>query len=183
LVSSDNQEGALPMIDLTYSVGALSPEGRERAVELLTSALLQHEGAPDSPYARAMTWVVVHEMPAGALNVGGGAIGVPLYRVEVTVPAGTLLGGPGPVGAESRRNLVRAVTDALLEAEGGARTSADAARVYCVIREIEDGFWGALGTTWRMEEIAAIATGRETGIAGDARGAIDSLLERVAAAP
>src|SRR3982750_2441814 len=108
----------MPMIDLTYPEGALDAEARAQAVERLTAALLRHEGAADNEQTRAMSWTLVHELPDGALNVGGTGAGDPVYRVLVTVPEGTLLQGPGPVGTNSRRNLVREVAEILLESEG-----------------------------------------------------------------
>src|SRR5215213_3818310 len=109
----------MPMIDLTYPEGALEAEARAEAVEKLT-ALLRHEGAADNEQTRAMSWTLVHELPRQALNVAGSPVERPVYRVLVTVPEGTLLQGPGPVGSAARRNLVREVTEVLLAAEGTA---------------------------------------------------------------
>lgn len=147
----------MPMFDLTLPEGALEPAAREEAVKRLTSALLRHEGAPeDSPIIRAMAWGFVHELPAAAINVGGLPAAKPVYRVMLTVPRGTLLQGPGPVGTTSRRNLVREVTEILLDAEGTAYSPEDALRVYCIVTEVEDGHWGGFGTTFRMQDIVAV---------------------------
>jgi hypothetical protein len=79
------------------------------------------------------------------------------------------------------------VTVALLEAEGGAAGPADAARVYCVIQEITDGYWGGLGTTFRMEDIAAAADAGDAAADDDdvIREGIDKLYARepMASAP
>jgi phenylpyruvate tautomerase PptA (4-oxalocrotonate tautomerase family) len=164
------------MIDLSYLEGALSAEAHTELVEQLTAALIRNEGAPDNERTRALTWVFSHELPASAINVAGTPVEQPVYRMVVTVPAGTLLHGPGPVGIASRRNLVREVTELVLAAEGSDRTSADAGRVYCIVREVEDGYWGALATTWRIEDIASIAADAETPLGAQAREAIDALL-------
>ena len=58
------------MIDLTYPEGGLGPDARAKAVEKLTAALLRNEGATDNEQTRAMSWTVVHELPADALYVG-----------------------------------------------------------------------------------------------------------------
>jgi phenylpyruvate tautomerase PptA (4-oxalocrotonate tautomerase family) len=166
----------MPMIDLYMSEGALDPDARDEAVEKLTNALLRHEGASeDNAYVRAMAWVLVHELPWEAMNVGGRAAGRALYRVLVRVPAGTLLQGPGPFGAAARRNLVREVAEILLAAEGTQYSTAEAGRVYCLIEEVADGYWGGLGTTFRMEDIIATATpdAAQTAISEEARAAID----------
>jgi phenylpyruvate tautomerase PptA (4-oxalocrotonate tautomerase family) len=177
----ETEEGAaMPMIDLTYPAGALTPEARADAVEKLTATLLKCEGAEDNDYTRAMSWVIVHELPAGAINVGGSVAERPVYRLLVTVPEGTLLQGPGPVGTYSRDNLVREATEIVLAAEGTAFTTADAARVYCIVREVPDGYWGGAGTTFRIEDVVGTSNSEapQTARSAEVRAAIDDALER-----
>jgi phenylpyruvate tautomerase PptA (4-oxalocrotonate tautomerase family) len=165
----------MPMFDLTYPEGALEPQARADAVEKLTAALLRHEGAPDNAATRAMSWCLVHEIPADAFNVGGRPSERPYYRVFATVPEGTLLQGPGPFAVVARRNLVREVAEILLEAEGTEYSPEDAGRVFVLIREISDGYWGGIGTTFRMEDIAAFATPElpQTPVSEQAREALE----------
>lgn len=147
----------MPMFDLAYPEGALDADQRAQAVERLTSALLHHEGAPeDSTYVRGMAWGFVHELPAHAVNVGGRPAARPVYRVMLTVPEGTLLHGPGPAGPPARRNLVREVTEILLEAEGTPYSAEEALRVYCIMNEVDNGFWGGFGTIFEMKDIVAV---------------------------
>jgi phenylpyruvate tautomerase PptA (4-oxalocrotonate tautomerase family) len=166
----------MPMIDLTCTEGALEPEARAEAVEKLTAALLRNEGATDNEATRVMSWGFVHELPREAVNVGGRPAERPVYRLVITVPAGTLLHGPGPIGVQSRRNLVREATEILLEAEGTEFSPAEAGRVYCVIQEVADGFWGGLGTTFRIEDIVAFASpdAPQTAVAEQARAALEA---------
>lgn len=167
----------MPMIDLTIPAGGLADDARDQLAEALTAALLRHEGAPDNERTRALTWVFMHECPAGSTYVGGRVREMPVYRLVVTVPEGTLLHGPGPFGTAGRRALVADLTSAVLAAEGGEPTPADRGRVYCVIREVPDGYWGALGQTVRMEDIASIgADEAATPVAREAAEAIDALL-------
>lgn len=171
----------MPMFDLTYPEGALDDEQRAQAVERLTSALLRHEGASDdNPRVRAMAWGFVHELPRDAVNVGGRAAAMPVYRVMLTTPRGTLLHGPGPTGTLSRRNLVREVTEILLEAEGTAFSPEDALRVYCILTEVEEGHWGGFGTTFRIEDIVAVGMPEagDTDLAAQVREATPAMLER-----
>src|SRR5215210_313038 len=99
------------MIDFTYPAGALEPQARADAVDRLTAAVLECEGAPDNEYTRALCWTFVHELPPDQVSVGGRPATRPVYRLLFTVPAGTLLHGPGPVGTYSRDNLVREATE------------------------------------------------------------------------
>jgi phenylpyruvate tautomerase PptA (4-oxalocrotonate tautomerase family) len=147
----------MPMIDFTYPAGALEPDAVEAAVEKLTAALLHHKGAPDNERIRAIAWTFVRELPAGALYMGGAPTNVPLYRVQLSVPQGTLLHGPGPFGVQARSNLIHEVTEIVLEAEGSPYTDANAGRVWCFINEIDEGFWGGLGTIFKIEDIAGFA--------------------------
>lgn len=167
----------MPMIDLTYPEGALDAEARAEAVEGLTAALLRNEGAPDNKQTRAMSWLVVHEVPTHALNVGGAPAERPVYRLLVTVPEGTLLQGPGPVGTQARRALVREATEILLAAEGTEYSDVEAARVYCIVREVSDGYWGGMGTTFQMDDIVATAAPEapQTAVSEQARKAIGQL--------
>jgi phenylpyruvate tautomerase PptA (4-oxalocrotonate tautomerase family) len=118
----------MPMIDFTYPAGALNEEALGQAMERMTEALLRHEGAPDTPATRAVSWVFVHEVPAGSIHVGGCAAAAPHYRVSVTVPAGTRLHGPSPFALQRRKGLVREVTNIVLEAEGRRAVPAEAWR-------------------------------------------------------
>jgi phenylpyruvate tautomerase PptA (4-oxalocrotonate tautomerase family) len=44
-----------------------------------------------------------------------------------------------------RAELIRRVTDALLQIEGVEPNAAQRARIYCLINEIPDGGWGFAG--------------------------------------
>lgn len=168
----------MPMIDFTYPEGTLGPRAAGEAVDRMSAALLRWEGAPDGDRARAMAWSFAHEVPAHSVRVGGQEIDRPIYRVLVTVPKGTLLHGPGPVALQSRRGLIREVTEVVLEAEGTAWSAEDAARVYCLIQEIEDGYWGGMGEAFRMQDIAAMASPElgDTPLAAQGRETIDALV-------
>jgi len=148
----------MPMIDFTYPKGALEPEAVAVAVDKLTAALLRHEGAPENERIRAIAWTFVHEQPATAIYGGGVPAAAPYYRVQLSVPQGTLLHGPGPFAVAARRNLIREVAEIVLDAEGAPTTDANLGRVWCFINEIQEGFWGGLGTVFRIEDIAGFAS-------------------------
>ena len=169
----------MPMIDFMLPAGALDPEARAEAIDKLTATLLKCEGAPDNEYTRAMCWTVVHELPADALHVGGRVAERPVYRLLVTVPAGTLLQGPGPIGTYSRDNLVREATEIVLAAEGTPYSPVDAARVCCIVQEVADGYWGGAGATMRIADIVATADedGPQTARSDEVRRALDDALD------
>lgn len=146
----------MPMIDLTLPQGALSEDAKAKVVEQLTTSLIRFEGAPDNEYVRAIAWCFLDERPAGAIHVGGRAPGRPVYRLVLTVPEGAP-GVSGPLLLGNRDLMVRTMTEHVLAAEGTPYSEAEAARVWVQIREIRDGYWGAMGEIGRMHDIATIA--------------------------
>lgn len=147
----------MPLIDFTLPQGALTTEAKARVVDLLTGAVLRGEGPPDNEQTRSISWLHVHELPSEDVCVGGRPAERPRYRIEITLPQGSGLDGPGPDAANGRKALVQEVTDIILDAEGTPFTPEEALRIWVLIREIRDGYWGAMGTTLRMEEIAVFA--------------------------
>jgi hypothetical protein len=97
------------------------------------------------------------------VNVGGRPAPRPVYRVSVTVPAGTLLHGPSPLAAQQRGRLVREITDIILEAEDGDSDEADAGRVFCIVGEVANGFWGGMGALFSIEDIVDFAVNEDGG--------------------
>ena len=75
----------------------------------------------------------------------------PRYRFIASVPE-------GQYDAERRQAMVSAITDAVLDAEEGARER-DPGRVWVFTPEVPDGTWGALGQTVTLADIATFASG------------------------
>jgi phenylpyruvate tautomerase PptA (4-oxalocrotonate tautomerase family) len=173
----------MPIIDFTYPRGALEPEALATAVEHLTESLLRNEAATDNERIRAIAWTYLHEQPAGTIYGGGRPAELPYYRLRLTVPAGTLLHGPGPFAVQARASLFREVAEIVLDAEGAPHTDANLARVCCLVSEVEDGFWGGLGSAFRMADIAGFANDElpATDLAERARAALGEHRVKLAA--
>jgi phenylpyruvate tautomerase PptA (4-oxalocrotonate tautomerase family) len=138
----------MPMIDVTYPEGALTPDARAKLVEDLTTSLLRAERAPDTDFFRSVTWVYVHELPDGAVNASGQPVTEPSFRVEVTTPEGAL-------SDRRRAEMVESGTAAVLEAAGlGAE---DSMRVWVLMREIDEGSWGAAGQVVQFKQLVEAA--------------------------
>jgi phenylpyruvate tautomerase PptA (4-oxalocrotonate tautomerase family) len=148
----------MPMLDAYIPEGALSASAEQDLLARLTTILLKWEGAdPDDPRyapAQSIAWVFLHR-PA-AILVGGTAAGEPRYKIVATVPEGQF-------DDERRAGMVAAVTEAVLQAEGGTRKR-DALRVWVFTQEIPDGTWGGGGQIQRLADIAGFVLGdREAG--------------------
>jgi phenylpyruvate tautomerase PptA (4-oxalocrotonate tautomerase family) len=138
------------MLDVTIPEGALSEPAERRLLARLTDVLLEHEGAdPSNPAARSVAWVFLHR-PA-AVYVAGEPEQEPHYRVLVTVPEGQF-------DDERRSAMVAAVTEAVLDAEEGARRR-DASRVWVFATEMPDGTWGAAGRVVHLADIVEFVIG------------------------
>jgi phenylpyruvate tautomerase PptA (4-oxalocrotonate tautomerase family) len=138
----------MPMIDVTYPDRALAPDAREKLVEGLTTALLRAERAPDTDFFRSITWIYVHELPEGSVIAAGKPVTEPTFRVMVTTPEGAL-------SDRRRKEMVEAGTAVVLDAAG--LTPDDSMRVWIVMREIDEGSWGAGGQVIQFKELVEAA--------------------------
>src|SRR5438128_6272639 len=103
----------MPLIDFTYSEGALHEGQQQQLAERLAPLLAKWEGFPNHPRLIANIWVLFHELKANALTVGGHASdpGNPLYRIAITVPTGILT-------SERKRGLVDELSRTVFEVDG-----------------------------------------------------------------
>jgi phenylpyruvate tautomerase PptA (4-oxalocrotonate tautomerase family) len=103
----------MPMLDAYIPQGALTPAAEEQLLADLTDILITNEGAdPANPQVRSIAWLFVHRPEA--VFVAGARASSPRYRFIASVPE-------GQYNAERRQEMVRTITDAVLDAEGGVR--------------------------------------------------------------
>jgi len=151
----------MPMIDFTYSEGALREGQPQQLAERFAPILAKWEGLPDHARLIANIWVLLHEMKANSMTIGGhtSVPSNPLYRIVVTVPRGVLDDG-------RKRGLVDELTHVLLEMDGRpvfteARPdySEGPLRVYCLVNEVPPEDWGYDGHMWTPQEVGAFVVG------------------------
>ena len=126
----------MPMIEVTAPAGAIAPDAREELLDELAGRLLHWEGAPDTDFFRANSWIYFNELPEDALHVGGRPGGEARIRVDVTTPEGAL-------SQRRRAGLVADVHAAVSRAAG--MTPEEGYRIWVLCREIAEGSWGAGG--------------------------------------
>ncbi len=125
----------MPMLDAYIPEGALTPEAERKLLGTCTDLLLKHEGAdPTNEKFRSLAWVFVHRHE---MYVAGAPAEAPHYRFVCQVPE-------GQYDKKRRAAVTRAMTEALVEAEGGRWTNPEA-RVWVFTFEVPDGTWGGLG--------------------------------------
>jgi phenylpyruvate tautomerase PptA (4-oxalocrotonate tautomerase family) len=135
----------MPLLDLTYSEGALDTEARDALADDLTAAILRAERAPDGEFFRSVTWASVHELP---MFSGGRPTQEPVFRVDATVPEGAL--------SERRKaEFIEAATKAVFERAGLDESAG--LRVFVLVHEVPEGNWGAAGNVVRFSQLRELA--------------------------
>ena len=137
----------MPLMELTYQEGAITPEARDQLVEDLTTNLLKAEGAPNTEFFRSVTWVLVNERPA-QLTYAGDRSGAGVVKLDVIPPEGAL-------DDDRREQMIQAGTATIRESFGIA--DEDALKVWVLCRDVVDGGWGAGGNVIHYKELVEIA--------------------------
>src|SRR3954453_12193603 len=137
---------AMPMIDATIPEGALKPEAEALLIKEITDLLITYEGFDSANKVAQSVSVVFLHRPA-AVYVAGQRSPAPRYRIVPTVPEGQYTDA-------TRKALVKAVTDAVVRAEGGPYEDV-APRVWVFPTEIPDGQWGSRGVIRTLPDIQA----------------------------
>lgn len=151
----------MPLMELTYQEGAITPEARDELVETLTTSLLKAEGAPDTEFFRSVTWVLVNERPA-ELVYAGDKPGAGVVKLDVITPEGAL-------NDERRAGMIEAGTAAIREAFAVA--DEDLLKVWVLCRDVVDGGWGAGGNVIHYKQLVEIAKAQREAAKAEAAGA------------
>lgn len=138
----------MPLIELTYPAGALEPDVRSELADELTTVMLRAERAPDTDFFRSVTWIHLHELPADAVLAAGRPVEKPTFRVDITVPEGAL-------SPRRKQELVAEATRAVRAAAD--IDESEALRVWVLIRDVDEGNWGAGGQVVEFSKLREIA--------------------------
>jgi phenylpyruvate tautomerase PptA (4-oxalocrotonate tautomerase family) len=143
----------MPFVEIFVPKGALSRTQQEAISQRLVAEVMDVEGAPDTPEARSISWLVMHKMDAW--SVGGRPVGAdeaPRFVVRIAVPAGSL--------DDVKRKLMMArVNDLLVEIDGSDRLR-NSPEAWVHINEVPEGNWGAFGRVVSLNDIAEYVTGQ-----------------------
>lgn len=143
----------MPFVEVFVPKGSLSSSRREALQSRLVAEVMQVEGAPDTPQARAISWLVLHEVDAW--SVGGRLVDhgeAPRYVVRIAVPAGSL-------DYFKREEMMRRVNDLLAEIDQNPERLRRVPEAWVHINEVPEGNWGAFGRVVPFRDIAAHVAG------------------------
>jgi phenylpyruvate tautomerase PptA (4-oxalocrotonate tautomerase family) len=129
----------MPFVEVFAPRGAVSEARRNAVGEALVAEVMRAEGAPDTPAARSISWLVWQDVDGWW--VGGrrtGAAEAPRFVVRVAVPAGSL-------DDAKRRDMVERVTRVLAVSDDDPARLAREPVAWVHIDEVPEGNWGAMG--------------------------------------
>ena len=120
----------MPVIEMYVSQGTLDEESKRTLHERVSRQVLEVEGASydESPRAKAITWMLIHELPEGGWSIGSELLSAGDHRVltRVSVP-------PGALTDELRAELASRVNEEIVAAVG--QELADPTKNICLIDE------------------------------------------------
>lgn len=142
----------MPLIDVIYPEGALTPEAEHQLATTLWSTAIRWEGIEVNAASGSISWVYLDARPRHRIGVGAGLMTQNVYRINVRVMVGFM-------DQERLDGMARDVTQAVLKADGTAGDGSGP-RVFCIIEEIPSGTWSVDGETW-----TSVNTAKTVGVA------------------
>ena len=136
----------MPLINITLPENALSDRNQKRLATQTSEALLKLEGMDQNPKAQMLSWVYLNKHAANDYFIGGQQTEKPHYRFDLTIFKNTL-------SAEHKQQLTKRLTEITLELEGTAINTLNAARIWVMFHEIEDGNWGGAGQIYSLQDL------------------------------
>jgi phenylpyruvate tautomerase PptA (4-oxalocrotonate tautomerase family) len=128
----------VPLLHVYVPKGLVAPETRRALGVKMTTTLLEVERIPDNEAARAMSWVLWHEMAEVAWIVPGLDPSTPRCLVEVIAPSGLL-------DASQKEAAVQRLTADIVAAWSAPDSMEARLRVWVIVRDVPDGSWGVAG--------------------------------------
>jgi phenylpyruvate tautomerase PptA (4-oxalocrotonate tautomerase family) len=121
----------MPFIEMYVPEGTLDGQTKRTLHERVSRQVLEAEGATydESELARAITWMVIHEVPSGSWSAGSEVLtadDVPRILTRVSVPHGSMTD-------EKERDIVARVNAEIVDALGEEFT--DPTKSFCLIEE------------------------------------------------
>src|SRR5260221_3385458 len=130
----------MPLIDVIFAEGTLSPEAQRHLLDTMWSSALRWEAIEANEVSASVAWAYLDERPRHHIRVGSRPMTQNIYRINVRVMAGFM--------DQERVNAIsRELTDAVLAARRGPGDGTGP-RVFCIIEVIPRGGWSIDGKIW-----------------------------------
>ncbi|WP_319381789.1 hypothetical protein [Thiomicrorhabdus sp.] len=139
----------MPLISIHLPSGVLSKRDEAVLASKATDILLGLEGMAENPKARRLAWTQLHHFELDDFYMAGEPASKPHYRFELTVFKGTL-------NETVKQKLTQQLTELILGLEGTDDNILNAARVWVLFHEIEDGNWGGAGKIYYLQSLRSM---------------------------
>ena len=140
----------MPLFQIFVAKDTVDESRRAAITRELIAEVLEVEGAPDTPAARSINWVLWHEIDewwVGTDRVD--ASDAPFYLVRVETPAASL------EGESKRERIIERVTAVLAKTDDDPDRLSRESVAWVLIDEVPEGNWGSRGHVIRYEDIKA----------------------------
>ena len=128
----------MPMIELSYSSGALPAPKLKALLHRATKVLMWWEKIPDTEAARQVAWTFAREFPEDHLLIGGLPSSKGRYRFTVSTIEGLM-------DDRAKQGVMRDLVRITLEAEDAPHDHANASRIWCLFNDLPRNNWGIGG--------------------------------------
>lgn len=140
----------MPNIFVKVPEGVFNADQIQAIGKHITEAAHKAEGIPDNPANHRLTWVMVEEVKASHIFIGGNAV------VPHAIPIIVMFHPPQKVLDGARRAIAaKEVHLALLKSTPEDLHSQIVSS--CMILDVPEGHWCGNGEIWTLEKIAAVA--------------------------
>lgn len=136
----------MPLITITLSENALPQEKQKQLATQASESLLKMEGMDKNPKAQMLSWVYLNKHTESDYFIGGTEAHKPHYRFDVTVFKNTL-------SSAHKEQLTKRLTEITLELEGTQFNLLNAARIWVMFHEVEEGNWGGAGKIYYLKDL------------------------------
>jgi phenylpyruvate tautomerase PptA (4-oxalocrotonate tautomerase family) len=142
----------MPKVFINYPNGTFLENALNALAEEITTAGLECEKLPDTPYVRSNIWVYAREYDVEKVFHGGKPRGTKVISLEVNVVEGAL-------DADSRKELIARFTSIVGKHAG--IPPQERVPVYIVIRDVPPQSWGMFGKPISLESLRNPAANAE----------------------
>lgn len=136
----------MPLIQITLPNDVFTAEQEQQLAQSSVESLLELEGMAQNPKAKMLSWVYLNKHPATDYFIGGQSAKKPHYRFDVSVFGGAL-------SAEKKACLTARLTEVVLALEGTDHNLLNAARVWVMFHDIQEGNWGGAGQIYSQADL------------------------------
>lgn len=136
----------MPLIVITLPEKALSKAVQTTLAQESSQALLTLENLHTNEKAQLLSWVYLNKHTEDEFFIGGKQAMKPHYRFDITLFKNTL-------SNDHKSVLTQRLTELTFSLENSANNPLNAARIWVIFHEVEEGNWGGAGQIYSLNTL------------------------------